>query len=160
MARSLQSPYMSLLQSIVEELDGELTRLHALRSIVAGLGRTPKAVARLISSPVVVAQGKTPVTPAASPAAQRKPSRQARTDAGEPRERRPSKPRVVAEPRAFAATIPSGPVVFTPARLAEEKAKREQGKEAQIEAEPVQTAEDLDALSRSLAARWSTGMVQ
>lgn len=151
---------MSLLQSVVEELDRELTRLHALRSLVADLSRTPKAVARLISQPVTASKPLQLTTPAPPNIEHAKPARKVRADAGKPRERRAVKSRASSEPRAFTAVVPNGPVVVNPARLAEEKAKREQSREAVAPAEPVPSAEDLDALSRNLAARWSTGLIQ
>lgn len=151
---------MSLLQSIVEEVDRELARLQSLRSIVAGLSRSPEVVAGLISSPVVLPKREAPAASSALAIRQPKPPRKTRADAGKPRERRSAKPRSVSEPHAFAATIPSGPVVFNPVRLAEEKTKREQAQDAPVNTEPDRSSEDLDELSRSLAARWSTGMAQ
>ena len=148
-----------LLQSVVAELDRELSRLHTLRSIVAGLSRTPKAVAQLVSYPV--ARVKQDVIESVTTGSeQSKPQRKARADAGQPRGRRPRKPEVTTESRAFAAAIPSGPVLFNPTRLAEEKARREQGKEAPRLADVVQPPEDLDALARSMAAQWGTARAQ
>ena len=146
------------LQSIVSELDRELGRLHALRSIVAGLSRTPKAVARLLSTPVNSSVHDEVSEPIASLDEQLDRPRGTRVNAGKPRGRRTKE--IVLEPRAFAAAIPTGPVVFNPTQLAEERAKRDQGKALLAAPEPVQTAEDLDALTRSLAARWSTSSNQ
>ena len=152
---------MPLLQSIVEEFDRELARLHALRSIVAGLSRTSEAVARLISSPASLMDQTALAAPVATQAEEKPgPPRKLRADEGKPRERRAAKSRIIEQARAFAAAIPSGPVVINPTRLAEEKVRREQSRKVQATVEPVQAAEGLDALSRSLAARWSTGMVQ
>ena len=148
---------MPLLQSIIEELDSELARLQSLRSIVAGLGRTPEAVAGLISSSTAVTGHEQTAVPVAPEFEQPKPPRKTRADAGKPRELRARKSRTISEPRAFATAIPSGPVVFSPTQLAEEKARRAESKGLPAAPESVQTAEDLDALTRSLAARWNTG---
>ena len=123
-----------LLQSIIEELDRELVRLQSLRSIVASLNRTPKAVARLTSSLLAVTSHEQSI---AIPVEQPKPLRCRRAVAGKPRERPARKPSVVSEPRAFATSIPSGPVVFNPRQLAEEKAKREGSKRLRATTEPV-----------------------
>ena len=141
---------MPLLQSIVEEFDRELARLQALRSIVSGLSRTSRAVARLVSLPELAAEPAERVVSPVSPARQVIPIRRRRADAGQPRGRREPKVESVAEPRALAARVPLGPVVFNPDRLAEERARRAEN--TQIAAEP---APDLDALSRHLAVRWS-----
>ncbi len=152
---------MPLLQSIVEEFDRELTRLQALRSIVAGLSRTPEVIACLISSPASLEEETVQGVATASPAdEQSRPPRNPRADKGKPRVRQADKSRTIEQARAFAATIPSGPVVINPTRLAEERIQRKQSRKAEATVEPVQAAEDLDALSRSLAARWNTGMVQ
>ena len=81
-----------------------------------------------------------------------------RTDAGKPRGSRNSKPQ--AEERALARVVPSGPVVFSPAQLAQERIRRYQPK-ILATAPELGTPEpvDLDALSRDLASRWSTGVV-
>ena len=146
---SLQSPYMPLLQSIVGEFDRELARLHALRSIVAGLTRTPALITRYVE-PAVAA-----VAPSIEPT---KPPRETGAVAGRPRERRTPKASV-SVPGALAKVVPSGPVLVTSDQLAEQKSKREQGREELAAAAPA-PPEDLDALSRSLAARWSTGPIQ
>ena len=134
-----------LLQSIVAELDRELDRLQALRSIVADLRRT-SAVVRRLTEPAA----ESPAQPAA--AASPKLGRRPRSDAGQRRGPRTRKP--VPDERALAATVPSGPVVFYP------------GRKVALAAEPVtvmpepvvipeHTPEQLDAESRALAARWA-----
>ncbi len=160
----LESAHM-LLQSIVVELDRELQRLQEIRSIVAGLDRTPALVKKYIEPAVasgtpVYKNMKPTVAAAALVVEKAKPRRKPRADAGKPRERGTPKPKSSAEPGALTRNVLSGPVVFTPARLAEEKAKREQSRAAQVPANPAQPPEDLDALSRSLSARWSTGPIQ
>ena len=127
--------------------------------IVAGLSRTPKVVARLVVLPI-----PTKSQPTADPAnpvrEERKPRRKARADAGKPRGKRTPKPSATPDARAFATTIPSSPVVFSPARLAEEKRQKEQGREVPVLADMAQPPEDLDALARSMAAQWGTVRVQ
>ena len=152
---------MPLLQSIVEQFDRELARLHALRAIVAGLSRTSETVARFVSSPASL-KGQIVLAAPAAPQAEEKPGppRDLRAHRGKLREQRADKSRNFEQARAFAATIPSGPVVISPKRLAEEKVQRGQSREAQATVTPMQETEDLDALSQSLAARWSTGMAQ
>ena len=139
---------MPLLQSILAELDRELARLHALRSIVASLRRTPAAVGQHLV-PVI--------PPATTPLAEHpEPNRKTRVVAGRPRGVRVPKP--TSEPRALAMNVPSGPVVVNPARLAEERARRREDREVEAASEAdASSQQDLDAMSRSLAARWNTG---
>lgn len=139
-----------LLQFIVAELDRELYRLHEIRKIVAGLSRTPAVVRRYTA---VTLNPETPVLE--TPRRPRKP----RADVGQ---RRGPKPRETPSAvRALAAQVPAGPVVFNPARLAEERARREENRAAETAAATTLSAEqDMDALTRDLAARWSTGLVQ
>lgn len=152
---------MTLLQSIVGELDRELARLRDLRELVAELGQMLAVVAQISSSPVMAPTSSESVLAAVLPLAQAaKPARRTRADAGKPRGRRTPKSSSPAEPRALSRSVPSGPVVFTASQLAEEKAKCEQAKESQVTAAPDTSLEDLDALGRSLSARWSTGLVQ
>ena len=141
---------MPLLQHILDELDRELTRLHAIRTIVAGLSRTPVLVSR-------------PTAPALQPAppavAEPKRTRRPRSVAG--RRRGPHSPKPALEPRALATNVPSGPVVFNPDRLARERARRQESREAESSSKFMASpAEDMDALSRDLAARWMAGAMQ
>lgn len=147
-----------LLQSILQELDSELTRLQELRRLVADLSRTPAVVAKV----TVPQQESSVLLDAPTPV----PLRQSRLrrDPNLPREPRGPRKRSEPNPRAFAKTIPSSPVVVTPQELAqkaEARAKRNERREREATPESASMAqEDLDALSRSLAARWSTGLVQ
>ena len=159
---------MPLLQSIVQELDAELTRLQALRKIVAGLAHTPAMIRRLAEAdprPIALlpsAKGlkaTTPTPTVALPSSSSlavQPARRLRTDRGI--RRGPKVPKPTEEARALAGTIPSGPVVFYPGRvvqtaLSEPAAEMEQGYESTPALDPV----DLDAESRQLAARWAAG---
>jgi hypothetical protein len=114
-----------LLQSIVQELDCELARLERLRSIVAGLSRTPAFVRRLTQSVETV-----PISAKVSVPLGKRPGRPRRTEAS-PRIARAVKPEPEPAERALARSIPAGPVVINPARLAEERARRQQSREAE-----------------------------
>ena len=158
MARSQQSLYMPSLQSTIEEFDRELALLHILRSIVAGLGRTPKVVARLISSrpgqQTPRNWGRSCSTgERASQAAKESQSRcgqaprTANTEVG-----------LVSGSTCLRGNGPKWPGRVQPDWLAEQKAQREQSRVGQQPIEPVQEGEDLEALTRNLAARWSIGV--
>lgn len=140
---------MALLQSIVGELDRELTHLQQLRRIVVDLGHTPAVVRRLALPPL-------PPAAAAAPAAIEPRGKEQKR---ERRQREPKKPQAAPPARALVAGTPSGPVLVNPARLAEEREQRARtGAESADTA--VQQPEDLDALSRSLATRWATQAIQ
>lgn len=139
---------MPLLQSIVDGFDRELTRLHALRSIVLDLGRMPASVPRFVKAsaePVIVEPA-----PATRP---RKPRR----DAGMRRGPQKGKRRPASELHALASSMPSGPIVVYPKRLQPEaQATEDQTAVARSES----TSADLEAASRHLAARWNTVSTQ
>lgn len=141
---------MPLLQSIVAELDRELNRLYEIRKVVVSLSRTPAIVTRYT---VPAAEPETP------PTESHKPVRRPRADAGQ--RPGPRTQKALKGERALSATVPSGPVVFNPTRLAEERARRQEKREMSPTPLPAsETPEDLDALSRNLAARWNTGLIQ
>ena len=144
-----------LLQFIVAELDRELYRLHAIRKIVAGLSLT-SAVLRPYTALTLTPE--MPVLQAPMLETPRRP-RKSRADLGQrPRPKPQETPSAV---RALATQVPAGPVVFNPARLAEERARREETRAAETAAAATLSADqDMDALTRDLAARWSTGLVQ
>lgn len=141
---------MPLLQFIVAELDRELDRLHEIRNVVLSLSQTPAVVTRY-TVPVTQTEALQPEQPTRV--------RHPRADAG--RRRGPRVQKAPQEARALTATLPSGPVVISPARLAEERARREESREVEtVSLHIPEGKEDFEALSRSLAARWSTGLRQ
>lgn len=147
---------MPLLQSIVHELDCELNRLREIRRIVAGLSRTSAVVRRLsVDLSATTAVDPLPAGPDTAEQAG-KLRRRARSDAGRQRGSRPQVAHL-AEPRALASAVPSGPVVFYPGRQQSESSK-------QPKAQPMvlveRTAEELETASRALAARWASSAHQ
>ena len=159
---------MPLLQFIVQELDAELTRLQALRKIIAGLAHTPAMMRRLVEAdprPIaLLPAGKGPkaskpiptvALPSSSPLPVQ-PARRLRSDRGI--RRGPKAPKPTEEARALAGTIPSGPVVFYPGRVVQASPSEPATEtEQRYESTPALDPVDIDAESRQLAARWAAG---
>jgi hypothetical protein len=135
---------MSLLPYILAQLDEELARLQVLRDIVASLSRTPALFPRLVE-PAARAE---PAAPAPQPL------QTTRATAGRPRGPRVLKRPVT--PRALAAAVPTGPVVVNPSRLVQERDRPIESREEDT-TPAASSEEDLDAISRNLAARWIPG---
>lgn len=137
-----------LLQQTIIQLDAELDRLYAIRSIVVGLAtvfsqpRTPRAQAAVAVEPEN--RGT-----AAVPARQ---FRLRKIRAARTLKVPPPKPR---ETTALNGPVPSGPVVISVQALQHERESRAVMARAE-EPEQIEVAPQvaLDALSRDLTARW------
>ncbi len=153
-----------LFSEILRQLDAELDRLKAIRTLVAGLAEplpieehlpglhgSSKLDATGIRNAVGVAATE-PVVPSraeAVPVTVLPPSRRARQPY-QPRTKSQGKP----EPRALTSTVPTGPVIISPQALAREREQRA-GKAAQEEQEAA-AAVSPSSLAQALAARWLT----
>ena len=158
-----------LLQQIVEKLDGELVRLKSLRSVVAGLARTPafRREAAFIPAPLPVAAVS--VAPAAPEvAAEVTAEPQHRPVRGRPRKLPDGGPSVLetparihrrsrqAEPTALGKAASAGPVVISAAALVREREARQAVKAASPHQQARQAEPEVrpEIFARELAARW------
>lgn len=123
---------------ILTELDRELNRLGQLRAIVAGLERIPPVVEAKVGAPVTVSAPELP-----KPVRHR--GRSPRLASRRALKQMISRP----EPRALAATIPTGPVVIPAAVVREREMQKAFPPAAPAELAP-------EALLKELTARWAS----
>ncbi len=153
-----------LFPEILRQLDAELDRLQAIRTLVAGLAEPLPIekhlpgfhsssklapIGMLPALHAVAAEPATPSQPETVPVTVLPPSRRARRPY-QPRMKSQGKP----EPRALTSTVPTGPVIISPQALAREREQRA-GKAAQEEQEAA-AAVSPNSLAQALAARWLT----
>lgn len=157
-----------LLQHILHQLDGELVRLRSLRTVVAGLARSP-AVLRTLTPKLdqllkpESAAGAAVAVVASAPA--RRPGRPRKTSetavvrarpAGVSRAARTTPAPSKGEPKALSKALSAGPVVVSAVALARERELRASAKAAaQVESEAAPAlALRSETSARELAARW------
>ncbi len=159
-----------LLQQILHQLDGELTRLQTMRRIVADLAKAPAIVKRLtpkIEQLLRIEKGreiKVEVQPAPVAVSPEQPRRR-----GRPRKnplaaapaniRLPRAPRHAARTRitehsALSKAVSAGPVVVSAAALAQERETRATLKAAMAANSAPAPEVPPEMLARDLAARW------
>ena len=167
-----------LLQEIIYQLDGELIRLKSLRSVVAGLAKSPTAIRDLKPKIERLLQAKPPlakVNPAQTVAAERSaPPAEPVAAAGMARRRgRPRGWRAgaagkaetpvrnhrrikVAEPTALGKAASTGPVVISAAALMREREARMAIKAGPASQSPREAEPEVrpEVVARQLAARW------
>ena len=160
------------LQKYVQELDEQLARLIAARDKIASLaGTTPQSKSETIAPSVAVDDEPEPVPVVlkadvaddpgaaesfaipATPAKRRGRPKGSRNKTTMIRTRRMTAP----EPRALTSTVPTGPVVVSPAQLAKlREAVVSAPKAAATVAKPEQLGGGLDDLIRELTDRRAT----
>ncbi len=170
-----------LLQEIVSQLDGELIRLKSLRSVVAGLAKSPTAIRGLKPKLERLLQVKPPL-PKANPA--QTVTVELSTAPAEPvaiaeRGHRRGRPRgaraaiaamdgsaetlvrthrrmKVAEPTALGKAASTGPVVISAAALMREREARMAVKAGTASQSPREMEPEVrpEVVARQLAARW------
>ncbi len=161
-----------LFSEILRQLDAELERVKAIRTVIAGLAEplpiekhlhqfagsaeltkpgmldtVAAAAAKMATQDA--AQAGAPSPTEAVPVTKLPPSRRAR----QPYQAR-VKVQAKSEPRALTSTVPTGPVIISPQALAREREQRA-GKAAQ-EVQEAAAAVSPSSLAQALAARWLT----
>ena len=167
-----------LLQQIVYQLDGELVRLKSLRSVVAGLAKSPAVVRglqpkleRLLqteplkakSNPVQTVKVERVTVPAepvaaAGTARRRGRPRGLRVDGAKNAEPlvRIQRRAKLSEPTALGRAASAGPVVISAAALTREREARMAVKAASAFQSPREAEPEVrpEVIARQLAARW------
>jgi hypothetical protein len=113
-----------LLQFIVQEFDRELDRLDQLRRIVISLSRTPVSMRKL-----TLAAEEAPTLPETPGPQARRRTRSRKREATSRVQRMVNLPEPAT--RAFARSVPVGPVVINPGQLAREQEQRVRSGEAE-----------------------------
>ena len=159
-----------LFSEILRQLDAELERVKAIRTVIAGLAEPlpiEKHLPQFAGSAELTKPGMLDTVAAAAA----KVATQDAAQAGAPTEavpvtklppsrraRQPYQARVKvqakSEPRALTSTVPTGPVIISPQALAREREQRA-GKAAQ-EVQEAAAAVSPSSLAQALAARWLT----